>query len=358
MKGGNTSFQVHTPTCINVSLGKAENICRVTMGSITSFQDPRQTIVPCAYQVSTEGPAPSILSLGVSDPCFRAGDGQGDGAWRPTLTESNVCYTFTPPSNSSLSYVAVLNTDYRAPARVRTNNTLDLLLNSLHTSNRPFTHFALHDRREQVYTWRQGYTGSLSSFETSQMEISVTVKTDSRLSRGGHLCESSPRYSQATCFARCRATYYAEKKGCRLPYITWRPDMPLCNETQYASFPRQLGVQTSQIYVVKDVGGRAEDPTTAACGKQCPLACTRRMFSFSSRLTSRKKSVMICCRSRFSRSTYDWLREEDGYSWSQLVSDVGGAAGFMMGASFLSVCSRLLRLLHRRRAPPPKHQPR
>lgn len=39
------------------------------------------------------------------------------------------------------------------------------------------------------------------------------------------------------------------------------------------------------------------------------------------------------------------VAEEDGYTWAQLLSDVGGVAGFMMGASLLFLLHGLLALI-------------
>ncbi|KAK7028032.1 hypothetical protein SK128_006387 [Halocaridina rubra] len=234
-----------------------------------------------------------------------------------------------------------LNTDYAGERKVKGNDTSELLLNALRTYNLPYTQVIIHSRNEIPSVIKKSeFMTAVEYTRVREYRISLSVEEESLLSRKGGECVRSTDYVQAACFAKCEASHYSREFNCRLPFISWLPELPFCSQKNYSLFPREMGKKNVKLFVSSME--ETFDPVTATCNKECPKACRRTKYTLEKTSTDASISEV---KIRFKRSIYDHLKEEDAYVLTQLINDIGGVAGFMLGASLLSIFVALADLL-------------
>lgn len=145
-----------------------------------------------------------------------------------------------------------------------------------------------------------------------------------------------------TCVQRCVGDGLGGAFKCRLPYIAWRPDLPLCNQTQYSFIPRHFKG-------LEDVGQKFHGLNTSAeelssllnLEGDCFISCRHLRKTFYTLKTERVPSLYPSLTVRPLADTLQ-TRETDTLTFAQFISDLGGIAGASVGFSLLFLLRDLL----------------
>ncbi|ROT66991.1 hypothetical protein C7M84_014942 [Penaeus vannamei] len=148
--------------------------------------------------------------------------------------------------------------------------------------------------------------------------------------------------SYETCVQRCVGDGLNVAFQCRLPYMVWRPDLSLCNQTQYSSIPRHFKG-------LEDVGGKFHGLNTSAEASSsllslegdCFISCRHLRKTFYTQKTERVPSLYPSLTVRLLADTLR-TRETATFTFAQFISDLGGIAGTTVGFSLLILLRDLL----------------
>lgn len=218
----------------------------------------------------------------------------------PVLTPLNRCYTVTAalPYNNFVASLYYWWDDN------------DLVVFSIHNQNDPpFASKVFHLRSYSAVT------------------LTVTPFHYTRLSQDDH-----PEESYDLCLDRCVQDSYSDAVGCRLPYVSWRPDLPLCDPAsarRHPAWPRQP----------------LERPPAEDTDSRCHKACRSRLREFYLTTTQTQTWIEPGINIIQKRGNYHDFREEDWYELSQLGNDLGVVAGFTLGTSILSLLQAAIQRL-------------
>lgn len=135
-----------------------------------------------------------------------------------------------------------------------------------------------------------------------------------------------------SCFYRCVHDIQSDRLNCRLPFITWRPDLPLCSldaALRHPYFPE--GDTPPKIPLI-----RREE--SSHCHDACRQYKTELLMVWGKKEKWLESGVNLL---QLPESFVD-VWEEDSYSLQQLVNDLGVVAGFTFGASVFSILQETL----------------
>ncbi|KAK7013173.1 hypothetical protein SK128_025002 [Halocaridina rubra] len=260
--------------------------------------------------------------------------------WQAVETEHNRCYTFTPSGKGRLnSYTVLLNTDYKGQKRVKVNDTLTLLLSTLYFENPTHSIVRLHSKNNQVYKFRDSSLKKVSYKKDSTINYHlIGMKEIQTISRLGKICNSSRQYSEALCLAKCQEAQISQQVGCRLPFLPDVKNISLCKDWfKYSSYPRQLGNVRAYYHFI--INEKLENVSVDHCNKECIPNCRRSIYNFRMEKSFSESTKVIVSSAQYKR---DVIVEHDGYTFLQLMSDIGGVSGFMLGISLLSVLNTFI----------------
>ncbi|KAK4294851.1 hypothetical protein Pmani_032560 [Petrolisthes manimaculis] len=141
--------------------------------------------------------------------------------------------------------------------------------------------------------------------------------------------DHSPSYDN--CVYICLHNKYSDNLGCRLPFVTWRPELPLCSlrkAQQYPTYPRQS----------KPPESVSEGREFSACHQSCRHLLTEFYLVWAKSASWLESGVNVVQQ----RSSFVALQEEDWCSFIKLCNDLGVVAGFTFGTSILSLFQALI----------------
>lgn len=155
--------------------------------------------------------------------------------------------------------------------------------------------------------------------------------------------------SYESCFSKCYAYLMTTKYRCRLPYMTWLKNHPICNQTQYSEFPLLMSnlpqYSTSGKIVMRIGRNMNENNEISTILMRCRHVCrnTRSVHHSVSFVTddyyNRNSVIQVTMQpSLDTRSKSGQLLEEvDLYGLGHLISDSGSFLGLTIGTSILSL---------------------
>ncbi|KAK4303610.1 hypothetical protein Pmani_024392 [Petrolisthes manimaculis] len=153
------------------------------------------------------------------------------------------------------------------------------------------------------------------------------------------------------CVHHCLSESASITHSCRLPYMLWRPDLPQCNQEQYAALPRYYkgleGIGQEAWTNLKN----SENVSHALVKDhdKCYEDCRHLQHTFTSITVAKSIDSYPTVVVRMLQEEDVVVQEEDRHTSSQLFSDMGGIAGSMAGFSLMFLLKELLpRLLARR----------
>ncbi|MPC42398.1 hypothetical protein E2C01_036019 [Portunus trituberculatus] len=185
----------------------------------------------------------------------------------------------------------------------------------------------------------QKFTGTVKMVKVTRWK---SLKYDGTMHRGA-------------CVSRCLNNFLMDRLGCRVPSAGGFLDLPPCNMTQFTHFLIalwQIGTQPQNIY--QHLVGQNKT-------KWCLTACSHRSQTFFKVRAGDMEKVMssgiaVAIDSRkfrfsvdfdLSSSIHEQMSAYDGYSTTQLLSDLGGVVGMTLGVSFLSLTLTLITKINR-----------
>lgn len=140
----------------------------------------------------------------------------------------------------------------------------------------------------------------------------------------------TPTYD--TCLYRCVHDMYSDRLKCRLPFITWRPDLPPCSQEAARRHP---------LWPQGDAPPK-RSLTRRGDSSHCHAACrqykTEMLLVWGERERWLESGVNLL---QLPESFVD-LQEEDWYTPMKLMNDLGVVAGFTFGASVFSILQDVL----------------
>lgn len=151
------------------------------------------------------------------------------------------------------------------------------------------------------------------------------------------------RVSYNTCVHRCLAELGTAPFLCRLPYMDWRRDLPPCNQTQYASIPRYLkGLETLNGSGQEFSARRYLSRELLGLSNHCYRVCRHHQHNFQLIIVEKALDYFPSVVVRLHQDEEVYLQEEDRHTIPQIISDVGGIAGSVVGFSILLLLQILL----------------
>lgn len=155
--------------------------------------------------------------------------------------------------------------------------------------------------------------------------------------------EIKERVSYNTCIHRCLAELGTAPFLCRLPYMDWRTDLAPCNQTQYAAIPKYLkGLETL------NGTGKAFSPRRYISSElldlsnHCYRVCRHHRDNFPLITVEKVLDIFPTVVVRLHQDEDVLLQEEDRHTIPQIISDVGGIAGSVVGFSILFLLQIML----------------
>lgn len=143
--------------------------------------------------------------------------------------------------------------------------------------------------------------------------------------------------SYSSCVHECLAEGATSELNCRLPYLTWRPELPPCNQSQYQAVPSYFkgleGIGKDWDWL-KNKENTSQD--LIRLHEECYSSCHHLQDAYNV-LTSDDtvhdmySTVVV----HLDQEKDTVVVEEDHYTVSQLLSDLGGIAGSMAGISLM-----------------------
>ncbi|CAD5124750.1 DgyrCDS13017 [Dimorphilus gyrociliatus] len=171
--------------------------------------------------------------------------------------------------------------------------------------------------------------------------VSATLKESKYLPKPYGNCNNDATYRQATCFHNCSSNYVAKHCGCIDIDMTPKDKVPICAPLNFPCTRKKL------IDYFKNQEFRKCD-----CPSQCDIITYQSSISGSPisdyylqvinkdqpSLTAAEvdKNIVIVS-IYFSSMISEEVTESAAYSWLALMSDVGGAFGLILGATFLTL---------------------
>lgn len=152
------------------------------------------------------------------------------------------------------------------------------------------------------------------------------------------------RVSHSTCVHRCMSEAGTAPFLCRLPYMDWRPDLPPCNQTQYASVPRYLkGLETLSGSGAAFKARRYVSSELQNISSHCYRTCRHYQRNFHIISIEEVLDYFPTVVVRLHQDENVLLKEEARQTAPQIISDVGGIAGSTVGFSILFLMQVMLR---------------
>ncbi|XP_053635422.1 uncharacterized protein [Cherax quadricarinatus] len=148
--------------------------------------------------------------------------------------------------------------------------------------------------------------------------------------------------THSSCVHRCLSEGASDHLHCRLPYVSWRPDLDECDQNQYTAvhrFFKGLG-GIGDWNNVKDNENVSQDLLNLhdKCYKECRHLQHTFFAMTVEKVLDKYPTVVV----RFSEEEEVVVREEDRYPLSSLLSDLGCIAGTTAGFSLLFVLKELV----------------
>lgn len=250
-------------------------------------------------------------------------DSDCDDVWTPVATPLNRCFSMnTTFENKQFSEMLLQFSD-------------DLEKKDVY-GHKPQVFFLLHP---------SGIPPLLTDMVAKHPAMSVTASVFSatyepleKNRMGNH----NPDLNYESCVQRCVGDGLGNAFKCRLPYMDWRPDLPLCNQTQYSSIPRHFKGLENIGERLQDLKSNAEAPQALlSLEDECFISCRHLRKTFYTLKTDRLPSLYPSLTVRPQAETLR-TRETDTYTFAQFISDLGGIAGASVGFSLLRLLKDLL----------------
>ncbi|XP_042240328.1 uncharacterized protein LOC121878297 [Homarus americanus] len=147
--------------------------------------------------------------------------------------------------------------------------------------------------------------------------------------------------SHSTCVHRCLSEGASAHLRCRLPYVTWRPDLDPCNQHQYTTvhkfFKGLIGIGVwNKVKINENASQDVLD-----LHYKCYEECRHLQHTYYAITTETMVDIYPTVVVRLYQEEDILLREEDRHTISQLLSDLGGIAGITAGFSLLFILKEL-----------------
>ncbi|MPC39363.1 hypothetical protein E2C01_032898 [Portunus trituberculatus] len=181
----------------------------------------------------------------------------------------------------------------------------------------------VHDTRDPAFV---SHIDNVKLLEV--LNLNVVTASYRRLS---HSPVDKDTLTYDTCLYRCIHDKHDDYLGCRLPFTTWRSDLPLCSPdtARHHTFWPGDAPPKRPLKMRKD---------SSQCHATCRKYKTEIILMQSEKKNWLESGVNIM---QLPKNSVD-LREQDWYSFLQLANDLGVVAGFTFGASVLSILQKAL----------------
>uniref|UniRef100_UPI003F8D8F44 proton dissociation permeative sodium channel (PDPNaC1) n=1 Tax=Scolopendra mutilans TaxID=2836329 RepID=UPI003F8D8F44 len=135
------------------------------------------------------------------------------------------------------------------------------------------------------------------------------------------------------CFKKCLDNFMFKDLSrihkCRLPFMDYPPDIPYCN---YTNFP-QMYTRFNKIL-------KGFNKTNCLCPRKCRETRYEIQYQFNIGGFNNQTFIKITSRNSITLETEYW-----SYNFYSLLSDIGGSLGLFLGASILSMCEIMQKIL-------------
>uniref|UniRef100_A0A0P4WI29 Uncharacterized protein n=1 Tax=Scylla olivacea TaxID=85551 RepID=A0A0P4WI29_SCYOL len=181
----------------------------------------------------------------------------------------------------------------------------------------------VHSPRDPAFV---SHTDNVKLLEA--LNLNVVTASYRRLSHSPD-DQDTPTYD--TCLHRCIHDMHNDNLGCRLPFTTWRSDLPLCSPDtarRHTFWPGDAPPDRP-LKMRKD-------------SSRCHAACRKYKTEIILMQSEKKRWLESGVNIMQLPENFVDLREQDWYSFLQLANDLGVVAGFTFGASVLSILQKVL----------------
>ncbi|CAG9865466.1 unnamed protein product [Phyllotreta striolata] len=189
----------------------------------------------------------------------------------------------------------------------------------------------LHDPNEAVtYTEdeRNNFLEILHVEADEDMRVKFEIQEFGRIPTKENRCVANPDYSKSKCENMCVNQQIAQRYNCTAPFL----DLP-----EGVSFPECSSFYKVR-YLIRDIVSKTVWKSVVQ-NCDCPMACNYTVYK-TSIINRREVHETMAPNSLFylySTNLVFRMTEVLGYDLNQLLSDVGGSLGFLLGLSVISL---------------------
>ncbi|XP_060522520.1 acid-sensing ion channel 4-A [Cylas formicarius] len=202
-------------------------------------------------------------------------------------------------------------------------------------------HLYLHNENEVLDTESTHGSNLMQYLDVQSAEllnVQLKLKEYYKISTSSNPCVSGQdKYSRSKCIERCHQKQILELANCTLPWIFAVPpdqSLPQCSSS------------TDVSYLVSGFTNHNRSRLLSNC--DCQISCNVSLFSAS--IVNRRDvedrnypdSIVTI---HYPTNLVSFMSEELGYDWNDLLSDIGGSLGFLLGLSVVGIIGVLGKLL-------------
>lgn len=244
--------------------------------------------------------------------------------WTPVMTPLNQCFSLNMTHNhSEITEITLVFPEHLEKK--------DILGNS------PQIYFTVNPSTEPLLLAdivpKTVYRRILATHHVASYERLHQRQSEGRLASVSH----------NTCVHRCLSEAATASLLCRLPYVSWRPDLPLCHQQQYLAIPRffkgleGIGRDWKKLDNRENISKDLTD-----LQEKCYSICRHLRQTFHTISVKRVWDSYPTVVVRLEQKEEVLVREEDLHTASRFLSDFGGIAGCTSGFSLLVLLKKLV----------------
>lgn len=288
---------------------------RDTMQTLPLTHQPQVTLCywpPFQYELMTDN-----LSVAVDE-------SWASGAWSGPVNKVT--------ATQGLGEITVSDNDYDITSVLTVFNKCNNVKSRVFYNNLMVSFHYFHNYNDSVAVSLHGpHDPPFASQVHRVLELQVLTLTvvPVQYRRLVYLPHLSPSYD--TCLYVCLHDIYSDNLGCRLPFVDWKPELPSCSmrmAQQYPTYPCHN----------KPPKSVTEGREYLTCQQSCRHLLTEFYLVWAKSTPWLESGVNVVQQ----RSSFVALQEEDWYSFSKLLNDLGVVAGFTFGTSILSLLQALI----------------